>query len=208
MYGARYETRRQHAVGCTGVAAVVVLAAAPMLVQADPAYVYSDDFSTDQATVDSYAHSAFLEEVPDPLPHGGFLIYEEAVQGDRAVRFHAGTSLDSDARLAYLFPLTPMGGTVGGGMLEFDIVSSLGGHLRVWIGYGAGSEWVDTALSVDHYVYDLSPPDSCQTVDVLLWGDGVWVDNLRVTLECATDVESRSWARIKVLLGRESGPPN
>ena len=66
-------------------------------------YEYLDDFSTDKATLDSYFHSVFMEELPSPWPVGGFLMFHRSPESDY-LAFYSGAGNDASARLYYAFP--------------------------------------------------------------------------------------------------------
>ena len=172
-------------------------------------YIYADDFSTDKAIVDSYAHSEFLESLPDPWPGPGFLIYEYAGHPNRALAFYRGLWNDSDARVYYCFPLDVGRGLVTAGVLALDIAYSEELSLvRLWVSYD-GSSWplVDVFHEQGHYEFDLTPPTPCESIFVLLQAHLVQLDNLQVQLDFVTPVEQSTWSMIKELF-RNGGPPN
>jgi hypothetical protein len=182
-------------------------AACPQGAMADQ-YVYSDDFSTDKATVDSYWHSEFLEDLPDPWPDGGFLRYE-AYLSDPMLSFYYGAAHDAYAWLRYEFPLE--GGTPGASFASGEI------QLELVSNWGAG--WIQCACFADQSpawewpaASELGPHSfefvaSVPPETVLVWfrGCDVSIDDLVITLHHWTPVEARTWSRIKHMFG---GPPN
>jgi hypothetical protein len=174
-------------------------------------YAYLDDFSTDKATLDSYFHSPFLEELPSPWPVEGFLMFHRGPEADY-LAFYSGVGNDASARLYYAFPLIGRE-LVAHGVLEFDLVYSDGSMawLRYYRSYdGSSWDWVTTVSQVGHYTFELVPPEPCSQVWIGFWGehggDMMLIDNLCVTLTYTTPVEGSTWSRIKELYAE--GPPN
>lgn len=174
-------------------------------------YAYLDDFSTDKATLDSYFHSVFLEELPSPWPVGGFLMYHRGPESDY-LAFYSGMGHDASARLYYAFPLG-RDQLISHGVLEFDIVYSDGSMawIRYYRSYDSSSwEWVTTISQVGHHTFELVPPDPCSQVSIGFWGehggDMILIDNLYVTLTYTTPVERSTWSRIKELYAWAGGP--
>jgi hypothetical protein len=167
-------------------------------------YVYSDDFSTDQAMIDSYEHSEFVEGLPDPWPLDGFLRYQ-SYSRDRMLTFHYGSACDSYAWLKYELPLAGSAGGVGfySAVVELEIVNDWeGGFIQ------CGCSFLDAppyawpgASGAGMHRFEFTGSQSLDTVCVGFRGCDVSIDDLVITLEPMTPVERASWARIKCLFG-------
>ena len=171
-------------------------------------YVYCDDFSTDQAMVDSYEHSEFLEELPDPWPLHGFLRYE-SYWGDRMLTFYYGSGYDSYAWLRYELALVEAVGRSAfySAVVELEVVSTWGGGF-----IQCGCSLVDAppyewpaASSTGTHSFEFTGGEPLEAVLFGFRGCNVSIDDLVITLQQPAPVERSSWARIKCLFG---DPPN
>lgn len=146
---------------------------------------YVDDFSTDAAIVDSYAHAAFVDSLPD-IQGPAFLMYTGAAQERRLGFYPGGWVDDTGARLAYAFPLgEPGGATVTGGVLEFDLGGLYDGPhaMRLDVVYEGAPGGISEVLGEEgHYRYVLTPGTAVEAVTVEFHGLEVTLDNLRVSL--------------------------
>jgi hypothetical protein len=194
---------------CSGAAVTIVVLAALICAGSASAqrYAYSDDFSTDKAMVDSYLHSDFLQELPDPWPVSGFLRYEW-YQDNRMLTFYYGSGHDSQAWLKYRFPLDGGAGTYSSAVVHLSLVHN-------WYGYGwiqcycsleGGSMW-EWPVCADEgpCAFEFFGEAPSDTVEIWLRGTDVTIDNLIVELGGETPMGRDSWTTIKRLFG---GPPN
>jgi hypothetical protein len=171
-------------------------------------YVYSDDFSTDKAILDSYWHSEFVEELPDPWPLEGFLRYE-SYWGDPMLTFYYGSGQDCYAWLKYELPLSGGAGGVSfySAVVELEVVNTWGGG---FIQCGCSFleappyEW-PVVSDIGTHTFEFLGSEATETLNIDFRGCDVSIDDLVITLEVATPVEASSWTRIKCLFG---GPPN
>ena len=190
-----------------GVAALLAVAVFSGFSYADQ-YVYSDDFSTDKAMVDSYWHSEFLEELPDPWPLEGFLRYE-SYWGDRMLTFYYGSGFDCYAWLKYELPLDggSTGVEFGSAVVELELVNSWdSGWIQCGCSFFDGAPWEwPSASSVGTHTFEFAGSALMETVCIGFRGCDVSIDDLVITLESCTPVEAESWTRIKHMFG---GPPN
>ena len=195
---------------CCVAVCIVTLAAGACVqcAQADQ-YIYSDGFSTDRATVDSYLHSEFFDDLPDPWPSGGFLRYEVS-SGDTVLSFYYGSVSDAYAWLRYELPLE--GGTPGAEFASGEI------HLELVDTWGDG--WIQCACFADQSQpwewpvvsgepgprsFEFVPGEAPETVQVWFRGCNASIDDLVITLHYWTPVEAGTWSRIKHMFGC---PPN
>lgn len=165
-------------------------------------YTYFDDFSTDKAMADSYSHSDFVVDLPDPWPVEGFLRYE-AHLSDRMLAFYYGSSLDSYAWLRYEFPIGSSGAPLyQAGALEFDLINTWeGGWIRCGCSFdgGASWEWTAAAAQSGHYSFDFTAPSPSEGALIAFQGCDACIDGLEVRLYYWTPVEASSWSHIKQL---------
>jgi len=177
--------------------------------QAVPAdfVTYRDDFSTDKAMTDSYSHSDFLDELPDPWPLDGFLRYEPPT-GDRALTLYCGSEGDRYGWLVYAFPIGGGEAVFDAGAVEFDLVVLRdGGWVRCLLSFDDQGEWTQTPemSGVGHHRYDFAGPFPFHVVHLEIRGCDASIDDFELTLHHWTPVEGRTWSLIKLLYG---GLPN
>jgi len=186
-----------------GVAVCVVALAAGPWVQCalGDSLTYSDDFSTDKAMVDAYFHSDFLDDLPDPWPSGGFLMYEES-SGDTALSFYYGSVSDAHAWLRYELPLD--GGTPGAdfasGRISLELVDTWGdGWIQCACFADQSQPWEWPVVSGEPGPHSLEfvASELSDTVQVWFRGCNASIDDLVVVLNYWTPVEAGTWARIK-----------
>ncbi len=190
-----------------GITVLLAAAASPGLSTADQ-YVYSDDFSTDKAIVDSYWHSEFLEDLPDPWPVEGFLRYE-SYASPLTLSFYNGSGHDAHAWLRYELPLDAGSreAEYTSASVELELVDSWGGGCILCgcsLEGGAPWEWPG-AWDLGPCAFDFEGSAPAETVFIWFRGCNASIDDLVITLRSSTPVEAESWARIKHVLG---GPPN
>jgi hypothetical protein len=186
---------------------IVALAAGPWVrcAQADQ-YSYSDKFSSDKAVTDSYFHSEFLDELPDPWPSGGFLRYEVSAV-DTVLSFHYGSVSDAYAWLKYELPLE--GGTPDGVFATGEICLELVDTWEDgWIQFACFAdqsqpwEWPvasgEPGLRHFEFVTSGQPPE---TVQVWFRGCNASIDDVAIVLHYWTAAEVGTWGRIKHLFG-------
>jgi hypothetical protein len=185
----------------------LLAAACPYYSSADQ-YTYSDGFSTDKAMTDSYEHSEFLEDLPDPWPLDGFLRYEP-YGSDRMLTFYYGSGYDSYAWLEYELPLD--GGSSGveftSAVVELELVNAWeGGFIQCGCSFLDAPPWEwPVASSVGTHTLEFVGSEPTEAVRIEFRGCDASIDDLAITLQQPTPVEACSWARIKCLFG---GPPN
>jgi hypothetical protein len=169
-------------------------------------YVYTDDFSTDKAMFDSYSHSDFLEQLPDPWPVQGFLLYESYIS-HRTLSFYCGSGYDSYAWLRYRFPLAGARGEYASAVVELSLEDNWGyGTIQCGCSLEGGSPWEWPVCGDEgpcRFEFEsISPSD---TIYIWLRGCHAVVDDLVVTLSGGTPVDLATWTRVKCLFG---GSPN
>jgi len=170
--------------------------------KAQDLYSYFDDFSTDKAMVDSYSHSTFVDTLP-PIHLAGHLMYSFYPPGNRTLGFYEGFMIGGEAYLKYKFPLN--GGTISitEGLLEFDVYPAENYpimELILYVSYAGSSEsFSDSILVPGHYLYVLSPADSCDGVFVDFVGGDLLLDNLWFSLHFVNPIERSTWSLIKTL---------
>lgn len=184
-----------------GSIAVLMAAATAGPVRADATYTYSDDFSGSQAETDSYFHSPIVEELPD-IHLSGVLMYGNSPSGSRALGFHHGWEVEGAAFLHYRFPIGEATMAVQSGELRFEVWPDweCPGGIFVTVSYdGSPGGFTHGLDAAGTYQYPLSPALPCDGVFVHFAGDGVFLDNLRVSLDTETPVEGRTWGAVKAL---------
>jgi len=165
---------------------------------------YTDDFATDKAMSDSYSHSDFLEDLPDPWPEEGFLRYEPPT-GDRALALYSGTGDEQFAWLLYDFPIVGVGAVFDAGAVEFDLVATRDGGWVQWAwSFDQQGEWTEAPAEgvTGHYRYDFAGPFPFEVLHVEVRGCNASVDSFELTLHHWTPVEPGTWSRIKSLYRR------
>ena len=168
-------------------------------------YVYSDDFSTGKAMVDSYWHSEFLEELPDTWPLAGFLLYESP-WGDTRLTLYGGSQPDSYAWLKYEFPIA--GGVRAAGFTSavVELELEMAGLVQCDCTFFEGHVWeLPYACTVGTHRFEFFGSEPIERVYIGFRGWDAGIDNLVITLSDTTPVESSSWTRIKNLF---RSPPN
>jgi hypothetical protein len=152
-------------------------------------YEYRDDFSTNKVEVDSYFHSAILDEVP-PYVMSGVLVYYDRECHDRNLAFIRGydPGFPFMAHLAYCFPLDGPQGVITDCQVGFTVCPSSiwgGGFGDLALRWSTdGEEWtvVDTVDKPGDYHFQLAVPDTCQQIYVRFDGEWVLFDDLNVSL--------------------------
>jgi hypothetical protein len=199
------EQSRWHSLpGALAALALVAVAVCPCCLLAED-YVYADDFSSDRALLDSYSHSEFLEELPEPWPVSGFLIYESYIS-HRTLSFYCGTGSDAYAWLRYRFPLEQGPGGFTSATVELTLEDNRGyGWIQCGSSLEGGSPWEwPTCGDEGTCLFEFESGTPVDTVYIWLRGCPVSIDDLVVTLSGSTPVERDTWARIKGLLGGPS----
>jgi hypothetical protein len=193
--------RRQSLPGAVAALALVAVTICPSCLIAED-YVYADDFSTDKAALDSYSHSEFLDELPEPWPLSGFLIYESYIS-HRTLSFYCGSGNDSYARLRYRFPLEGGCGGFTSATVELTIEDNWGdGWIQCGSSLEGGSPWEWPACGDEGpCLFEFESATSSDTVYIWLRGGPVTIDDLVVTLSGGTPVEHDTWTRVKSLFG-------
>ena len=151
---------------------------------------YEDDFSnynTDRIRYDSYYHSR-VTSVDDPRPplHVSFLVYTHDTDPTGTLLFERWEDVygneSRDAFLAYHFPFDSILERVDSGTFEIDVIY---GTVSPYISYQlseGGIEWTEpVALVEGHNQVSLLPTTDPFTY-IKLTGDGVFIDNLSVTV--------------------------
>jgi len=163
-------------------------------------YVYSDDFSTDKAMVDSYWHSVFLEELPDPWPVEGFLLYESYIS-HRTLSFYDGMGNDAYAWLRYRLPLEGGSTEYGSAVVELELVDNWGfGWIQCGCSLEGGAPWEWPVCGEEgSCTFEFTGSVPSDTVYIWLRGGHASIDDLVITLESETPVGEDSWGRIKHL---------
>ena len=169
-------------------------------------YVYTDDFSADKAMFDSYSHSDFLEELPDPWPVQGFLVYESYIS-PRTLSFYCGSGSDAYAWLRYRFPLEGGRPEYTSATVELSLEDNWGyGAIQCGCSLEGGSPWEWPVCGEEGpCTFEFSASAPSDTVYIWLRGCQASVDDLVVTLSSGTPVRFCSWTMVKCLYG---GPPN
>ncbi len=105
-------------------------------------FFYQDDFETDKAMSDSYAHSPFVAVVPD-ISLGGFLHYESGAMG-RGLGFYQGYEPYGQASLRYHVleqPMIAIGGSVSFLLMpNAEVYPTMGEYISVY-GSANGTTW-------------------------------------------------------------------
>ena len=165
-------------------------------------YEYFDGFYGDQAESDSYLHSPFYDE-PADISLYGYFVSGPSPCGDWALRFYSGFEVDSDAYLYYRFLLGSESMIITSGTLRFH-VCPWPYDMHVFVAFEeASGGFSETVGGPGYHEYDLTPAQPCTSVVVGFVGSGVYLDNLFISLEGDTPVQSRTWAAIKAQFRRE-----
>jgi hypothetical protein len=156
-------------------------------------YVYTDDFSTSQATVDSYDHSPF--DVYPGYALYGYLAYVSPSPPDNVLGFFRGYEAcppepppsPCEAHLAYCFPVGPEPGGLQSGTVQFDYSlyppGSENGHLQLFWSQD-GSSWVPLLdpIPEQHNEYTIVPPTPGGHLYLQFVGLSATIDNLEISL--------------------------
>lgn len=163
--------------------------------EAQDEYIYSDNYSTDQAINDSYLHSPFVDSLPHVYLYG-VLMYRDVPAVHRALGFYSGWEVDADAYLNYNFPLGGEQGIITFGTVEIQVLcdSSLADqYLGLQVSYD-GEIWSDHDLSESGlHLLILLPPSSCHQVSLKFTGgadhgyEGPQIDRFKITLDIYGD---------------------
>ncbi len=183
---------------CSALLVLTLLCSAAASAQT---YAYSDDFSTDKAMVESYSHSEFLQELPDPWPLGGFLRYEWN-GSDRILTFYYGSAFDAYAWLKYRFPLDGSSGPYSTATVGLSLVRNLSGYgfIQCYCSLEGGSVW-EWPCCGDEGPCTLEFCGSAPSDTIYIWfrGSDVAIDDLAVVLSGETAGGCVSWTAIKSL---------
>jgi len=194
---------------CMGSAAsIVLLLTLAFAVSASAErYAYYDDFSTDKAMTDTYFHSDFLQELPDPWPLGGFLKYEWYYD-NRVLSFYYGSGYDSQAWLKYRFPFDGCAGAYSSALVQLSLVNEWNGNgwVQCYCSLEGGPMWEWPVCGDEGpCAFEFFSAAPSETVEIWFRGCDVTIDDLVVELSGDTSNQRDSWTAIKSLFG---GPPD
>lgn len=163
-------------------AGIVILALAGATRQARAATItwhYEDDFNTVKATNNSYDHTPFYPiQSIHPLPALCYWPEREILV------FEGAHFTEVPSFLAYAFPLDNVLKRVDCGVFELDVFfyeSPFNTYLSYQLSED-GEDWTEASALVEgHNIFCLLPSGSSNTY-IKLFGDGVSIDNLSVTI--------------------------
>ncbi len=166
------------------IPAIVAVCLAPTQAQADYAYQYSDDFTTDKAQSDSYVHSIFWPQGAYP-PSEAYL-YHRDTGPQTQLGFHYYN--DEPAYLGYRFPVR--GGQSGRavfGSLQITVRLPYGSGAASpssYLGYRLSSDGINwsSPQTLDPGSHDILMESVRGTCYVIFFGTEVLIDNLSVSL--------------------------
>jgi hypothetical protein len=180
----------------------ILLLAFPATSAAQGQYHYFDDFSTDKARTDSYAHSSIADP---PCPEFGFtafLCFNPDSLGNRRLAFYYSFTLDGIAGICYRFPLGSESIDITTAVIRFDLADTIhsGGRIDFYHSVD-GDSWThaDSIWALGTYEYILIPPSPCENLYIELRGGRMMIDNLSVTLNPTAATDDPTWGAIKAM---------
>jgi hypothetical protein len=181
---------------------VVILFCSPSVLVAQGQYNYFDDFSTDKARTDSYAHSYIADP---PCPDFGFdpfLCFNPDSLGNRRLAFYYTFTLEGIACICYRFPVGSERFYITTGVVRFELPGFIHSGGRIDFLHSLdGTNWThaDSIWAVGTYEYVITPPYHPVYLYICLRGGRMLIDNLSVTLNPSTATDDPTWGAIKAL---------